>query len=239
MNSMLFKTPEEHANFVANEVATLLSAAIKSRGQAVLAVSGGKSPILLFEALSIQSIAWRFVTVFLVDERWVLPDDERSNEKLVRAHLLQRNAADAKFISVREAGDTPAAAADALSVMFVDSPALAKLSNGVDVAVLGIGEDGHTASWFPRSRELQTCFSSTRAYEAVSAEEGRDARVTMTLSSVSAAHKIFICAEGETKRMVLANAQGAGSVEQYPVRAVLRLPSDSDNDNNKVAIRLT
>ncbi len=235
MNSMLFKTPEEHANFVANEVATLLSAAIKSRGQAVLAVSGGKSPILLFEALSIQSIAWRFVTVFLVDERWVLPDDERSNEKLVRANLLQRNAADAKFISVREAGDTPAAAADALSVMFVDSPAFAK---GVDVAVLGIGEDGHTASWFPRSRELQTCFSSTRAYEAVSAEEGRDARVTMTLSSVSAAHKILICAEGETKRMVLANAQGEGSVEQYPVRAALRLPKSSDNNNAKVVIRL-
>jgi 6-phosphogluconolactonase len=233
MNSILFVTLDEHAKYVAEEIAVLLNAAIASRGEAVLAVSGGKSPIKLFVALRAQSIEWQHVTVCLVDERWVSVDHERSNEKLARDHLLQGKAADAKMISVWGAGTTPAAAAEALSAMFAAS---ASLSNGIDVAVMGMGDDGHTASWFPRSRELARCLSSTQAFEAVSAEEGREDRVTMTLSMIANARKIIMCVEGETKRAVLANAlanvTGAGSVEEYPVRAVLRLPED------RVSIRL-
>ncbi len=223
MNSMLFATPEEHANFVAAEVADFLNAAIQDREQAVLAVSGGKSPILLFEALSVQSIAWRLVTVLLVDERWVLPDDARSNEKLVRTHLIHRQAAAAKFMSVRHAGDTPALAAQALSTMFVDDRSLV---SGVDIVVLGVGDDGHTASWFPRSRELARCLVSPNAFEAVSADEGREARVTMTFPLIAAARRVFICAAGASKHAILLKAEEAGVVEEYPVRAALRLPTD-------------
>ncbi len=233
MNSILFATLDERARYVAEEIAVLLNAAIASRGAAVLAVSGGKSPIRLFEALRAQPVAWSRVTVCLVDERWVPVDNERSNEKLTRDYLLQGKAADAKMISVWDAGKTPTTAAAALSAMFTAS---APLSNGVDVAVMGMGDDGHTASWFPRSRELARCLSSTNAFEAVSAEEGREDRVTMTLSMVAKARKIIMCVEGETKRAVLAsaleNVAGAGSVEEYPVRAVLQLPE------GQLAIRL-
>jgi 6-phosphogluconolactonase len=227
MNSILFATQDEQAKYVAEEIAVLLNAAIASRGSAVLAVSGGKSPIKLFAALRVQPVAWDRVTVCLVDERWVPVDNERSNEKLARDYLMQGKAADAKMISVWGAGQTPAAAAMALSAMFAAS---APLSNGVDVAVMGMGDDGHTASWFPRSRELAHCLTSTNAFAAVSAEEGREDRVTMTLSTVAKVQKIIMCVEGETKRAVLANAlanvTGAGSVEEYPVRAVLRLPEE-------------
>jgi 6-phosphogluconolactonase len=233
MNSILFATLDEHAKYVAEEIAMLLNAAIASRGEAVLAVSGGKSPIKLFEALRAQPVAWRRVTVCLVDERWVSVDNERSNEKLARDYLLQGKAADAKMISVWDAGKTPAAAAMALSAIFAAS---APLSNGVDIAVMGMGDDGHTASWFPRSRELAHCLASTNAFAAVSAEEGREDRITMTLSMVAKARKIIMCIEGDAKRAVLANAltnvTGAGSVEEYPVRAVLQLPAD------QVGIRL-
>lgn len=224
MNSIAFLTPSAQAQYVAKEVGALLARAIASRGSAVLAVSGGKSPICLFEILRTQSIAWDCVTICLVDERWVAPDHERSNEKLVRMHLMQENAAPSTFMSVYNAGSTPDEAAQALSAVFVDEAAL---PFGIDVAILGMGDDGHTASWFPRSRELGDCLSSSRAYSAVSAEEGRDARVTMTLSCVSNARKIILCVEGDVKRVVLAKAaEGAliNSVEQYPVRAVLRLP---------------
>jgi 6-phosphogluconolactonase len=223
MNSMLFVTSGERSKYVAEEVARLLDGAIRLRGQALLAVSGGKSPIGLFETLRTQSIAWNRVTVCLVDERWVPPDHDRSNEKLVRAHLMQEKAAESTFISVYGAGSTPIEAATVLSAMYVDSPALA---SGIDIAILGMGEDGHTASWFPRSQELGDCLSSSHAYAAVSAEEGRDPRVTMTSSVVAKAKKIILCVEGDVKRAVLAAAAGAGGVEQYPVRAVLRLPDD-------------
>jgi 6-phosphogluconolactonase len=229
MNSIRFATPGEQSKYVAEEVARLLDSAITSRGQALLAVSGGKSPIGIFEILRSQPIAWGQVTICLVDERWVPPDHDRSNEKLIRVHLMQEKAAASKFISVYGAGSTPVEAAKVLSAMFIDSPAL---RSGVDVALLGMGEDGHTASWFPRSQELGDCLSSTHAYAAVSAEEARDPRVTMTLSAVANAKKIILCVEGEVKRAVLAEAAGAGGVEQYPVRAVLRLPDD------QVAIRV-
>ena len=220
MNSIAFVTPGEQSKYVAEEVAGLLASAITSRGHALLAVSGGKSPITLFEILRTHSIAWDRVTICLVDERWVPADHERSNEKLVRVHLMQEKAAASKFISVYGAGSTPAEAAQVLSAMFVDSAAL---EAGIDVAILGMGVDGHTASWFPRSRELGDCLSSSDAYVAVSPEEGRDPRVTMTLSAVAKAKKIILCVEGDLKRAVLAGATGAGDVEQYPVRAVLRL----------------
>ena len=223
MNSIRFTSPNEQSKYVAEEVARLLDSVIGSRGQALLAVSGGKSPIGLFEILRTQSIAWDRVTICLVDERWVPPDHDRSNEKLVRVNLMQEKAATSKFISVYGAGSTPAEAANVLSAMFVDSPVL---GSGVDVAILGMGDDGHTASWFPRSQELGDCLSSSHAYAAVSAEEGRDPRVTMTLSAVAKAKKIILCVEGDVKRAVLAGAAGAGDVEQYPVRAVLRLSDD-------------
>ncbi len=229
MNSIRFVTPGEQSKYVAEEAARLLDSAITSRGQALLAVSGGKSPIGIFEILRTQSIAWGQVTICLVDERWVPPDHDRSNEKLVRVHLMQEKAAASKFISVYGAGSTPVEAAKVLSAKFIDSPAL---GSGVDVALLGMGEDGHTASWFPRSQQLGDCLSSSHAYAAVSAEEGRDPRVTMTLSAVANAKKIILCVEGEVKRAVLADAAGAGGVEQYPVRAVLRLP------DNQAAIRV-
>ena len=226
MNSITFVTPEAQAKHVAEEVSALLASAITSRGTAILAVSGGKSPIRLFEMLRTQSIAWDRVTICLVDERWVPPDHARSNEKLVRDCLMQGNASPATFISVYNAGSTPVEAAAALSAMFSDA---APLSSPVDVAILGMGDDGHTASWFPRSRELGHCFSSRQAYAAVSAEEGRDARVTMTLSALTKARKIILCLEGDVKRAVLAKAAESSdkeSMTQYPVSAVLRLRGD-------------
>jgi 6-phosphogluconolactonase len=134
MNSIPFATLDEQSKYVAEEVARLLDSAITSRGQALLAVSGGKSPIRLFEILHTQSIAWDRVTICLVDERWVPPDHDRSNEKLVRVHLMQEKAAASKFISVYRAGSTPVEAAKVLSAMFVDSPAL---GSGIDIAIWG------------------------------------------------------------------------------------------------------
>lgn len=226
MNSTTFASTDQQAKKVAAEVAAILDDALKSRSHAYLAVSGGKSPIKLFEALRTQSIAWSDVTILLVDERWVPPDHERSNEKLVRVHLMQEKAADSKFISVYGAGATAIEAARALSNMFRDSPTFGR---GIDVAILGMGDDGHTASWFPRSAQLGECFSSSHAYAAVSAEEGRDERVTMTLSAVANAKKIILCVEGDVKRAVLAEAALPGSAEEYPVRAVLKLSDEKVN----------
>lgn len=83
---------------IAAHIADALRAAIAARGQASLAVSGGKSPIPMFEALREQDLDWAKVTVVLVDERVVPRDHEASNTALVAQHLLQGRAAQARFL---------------------------------------------------------------------------------------------------------------------------------------------
>ena len=74
---------------LASQIAVALKSAIDARGAASLVVSGGKSPVTLFEALRLEPIDWSRVSVALVDERWVGGDDPDSNEKLVRDNLLR------------------------------------------------------------------------------------------------------------------------------------------------------
>ncbi|MEX2373146.1 MAG: 6-phosphogluconolactonase, partial [Dehalococcoidia bacterium] len=143
-----FGSPDELADALARRIGDTLGEAIALRGAATLAVSGGRTPRRLFEALSHLPIAWDRVTIVLVDERFVPPDDERSNEKLARTHLMRDRAADAMLLplyspegSVEEA----AIKADA-KVSALPAP--------LDVAVLGMGPDGHTASFFPDAKNL-------------------------------------------------------------------------------------
>ena len=122
-----------------------LAAGIAARGAALLIVSGGRTPLRYFRALSDQPIDWSRVAVTLADERRVADDSPRSNAKLVREALLQGRAAAAPFVplaDVRLDEDQELAAANARIV---------NLPMPADVVALGMGDDGHTASWFPRA----------------------------------------------------------------------------------------
>src|SRR5580704_19576374 len=88
-------------------VAGCLSAAIGARGLASLVVSGGRSPVRLFEILRTQPLDWSRVCVALADERWVSPEDPQSNERLVRDVLLKDRAASGRFLGLKNAAPTP------------------------------------------------------------------------------------------------------------------------------------
>ena len=126
--------------------ANALRAAIAARGQASLAVSGGKSPIPLFEALREQDLDWSKVSVVLADERVVPRDHADSNTALVARHLLQGRAAAARFLLFfRELA--PTFNAEVLDALVRDAEErIRSLPWPLDVAVLGMGEDAHTAS---------------------------------------------------------------------------------------------
>lgn len=87
-------------------IADILLQGISENGQASLAVSGGSTPVDLFKKLSSLSLPWKHISICLVDERWVEPDDTDSNEKLVRTHLLQNHAAAASFTGMKNAAAT-------------------------------------------------------------------------------------------------------------------------------------
>jgi 6-phosphogluconolactonase len=208
----------ELAEALADRVAGALAIAIAARGAATLAVSGGTTPKAFFAALSKRAIEWSKVTVTLVDERMVPPAHERSNHRLATLFLLQNRAAEAGFVPLYHANG------DAEAVARAASDAIDALALPFDVVVLGMGTDGHTASFFPGGTALgavtdPACRQSVMAIEAPGAGEPR---LTLTLPRLVEAGLMVLHIEGEQKKAVLAKALGAGPEAEMPVRAVLR-----------------
>lgn len=133
---------------LANRIAADLDAAISDRGTASLVVSGGRSPVKLFERLRTQSLDWSHVSVALADERWLDPADPASNERLVRDVLRKDPAATARFTGLKNGAATPDLGAESAW------QTVAGVSRPLDIVVLGMGDDGHTASLFPGSPNL-------------------------------------------------------------------------------------
>lgn len=205
------------ASALAAAVARDLARGIAANGQALLAVSGGKTPLRFFQALSQQALAWANVVVSLVDERWVPPTDVRSNEALVRANLLQGPAAFARFVSLyTAAAATPEAGASTIAA------SIARLGLPLDALVLGMGEDGHTASFFPGGDHLAAAIDpdTNAVVLPMRAPGAGEPRITLTLPAILRSRAIYLHIEGERKRKVLEAARHAAST--YPVSTVLR-----------------
>ena len=210
------------ARLVAGMAADALSADIAARGRASLLVSGGSTPQETFEVLSGAPIAWQRVTAGLVDERWVAPDHAESNERLVRIHLLKERASQAAFVPMWIAADDIEAAA-------VDRDlAYRPLCEAASFVLLGMGTDGHVASWFPGMAELDAVISPPggKCVMAIEAEAAvTPLRLTLTGPAVFNAKQAVLLIFGDGKRKVLEAARGAEPAA-CPVRYVLDAMDD-------------
>lgn len=195
-----------------------LEAALAARGCASLIVSGGKTPRAMFEHLAMKDIDWSSVSIALADERWVPLEDPASNERFVREHLLRGAAAAARFVSMKNAAPSAAlGAAEAWS-------AYALLSRPFDCVLLGMGDDGHTASLFPANSNLEAALDAAGAPSCVAmrAPSTPYERLTLNLAALIDARDIFVSSTGEAKWEVYQSALRQGSALNLPVRAVLR-----------------
>jgi 6-phosphogluconolactonase len=202
----------------AGEIAAQLGRAIDLRGLASLVVSGGRSPVKLFEQLRTQPLDWSRVCVALADERWVEPTDANSNEKLVRGTLLRDNAAAARFAGLKNAAPSPDLGAVSAWETF------ARVPRPFDMTLLGMGDDGHTASLFPGSPNLRSALNPAASAGCVGmwAPDAPQPRLSLNLSALLDSRRIAILIGGEAKWSTYEAASGAGAVEDMPVRAVLR-----------------
>ncbi|MHB2267021.1 6-phosphogluconolactonase [Aliihoeflea sp. PC F10.4] len=199
------------ASTLAKKVADGLNAAIAQRGRATLAVSGGTTPARFFECLSAIELDWKNVIVTLADERFVPPSSDRSNEKLVRENLLVHKAAAASFVPLYSQGELDDVAAKA-------GEAIASLLP-LDILVLGMGTDGHTASLFPDADDADMLLTQTPgpAVLPVHAPSAGEPRLTLSLDALSKARATYLHIEGAEKRAVLERATEG----KLPVAAVL------------------
>ena len=202
----------------AADIAARLAHAIATRGLASLVVSGGHTPVKLFEQLRMQPLDWSRLCVALADERWVPPTDADSNERLVREVLLQGKAAAARFLGLKNAAPSPDLGAVSAWETF------ARIPRPFDMTVLGMGDDGHTASLFPGSPNLRSALNPAAAAGCVGmwAPSAPQPRLSLNVSALLDSRRIVILIAGEAKWRTYMAAIAAGAVEDMPVRAVLR-----------------
>lgn len=213
-----FTDGNAQATALAACIAERLRAGLEARGHAVLAVSGGSTPQAFFACLAEEPLDWARVQITLVDERWVSADSPRANARLVQSTLLQHAARRADFVPLYTGAATPEAglAEAAARINALPSP--------FDAVVLGMGDDGHTASFFPGGDHLDAALDphNHAAVIPMRAPTAGEPRITLTLARLLETRALYLLISGAHKREVLADAQlGLGVAQHYPVRAVL------------------
>ena len=199
------------------KVSDLLRAAIETEGKASLVVSGGRTPVGFFHLLSQCELDWSKVTIALADERWVNADHAASNEKLVRENLLINEAYKAEYLALKNSAE---------NALDGETECQQRL-NAIDrftVVILGMGDDGHTASLFPGSDALARGLDMHSGVDciAVTPLDAPHQRMSMTLPRLLNSESLVIHISGASKQQVLTQANAGDDVMELPIRAILQ-----------------
>jgi 6-phosphogluconolactonase len=192
-----FNSKDQLDQALCADLVKIIQRAISENGSANILLSGGSSPIRLYELMSNAEISWSKVLIGLVDERFVPPINEFSNEKMIREKLIQNNALSARF-----AGMVANSLDQIENVNFISSkyqPFMQK----VDLVLLGMGEDGHTASLFPNDEVSEQLLRSSEIgiYNTISPNFPNN-RITCSAAMLLQADNIVLMLSGEKKLQV-------------------------------------
>ena len=200
---------------LASVLASELTNALQQREQVLFVVPGGRTPAPVFDTLSAVDLPWERIVVVPTDERWLPEDNPRSNARMIRAHLLQENAARARFLSLYTGDPSPEDGFGKLAEQV--EPLLP-----VSVALMGMGTDMHVASLFADCPNLAAALRDeapdVMAMRPPSQPEARISLSGPVLDGALAKHLVIV---GQDKRAALEQARRIGDPLQAPVMAVL------------------
>jgi 6-phosphogluconolactonase len=220
-----------------------LQAELGAHSTTWLLLSGGTTPAPVYSALATQVLEWTRIVVSLVDDRDVDPEADGSNERLVRETLLRERAARARFRPLHTEGQSLEDAVRASNASWLrsdDSPGVradgvgdhpANFSDGsasvsIAAAVLGMGDDGHTASLFPGAANLDAAFASVAPYAAIDATGCPVAgiwprRISLTPAGLAPVRHCVLLIRGAEKRATFERALAPGDARDMPIRVAI------------------
>jgi len=201
------------AQALACRIALALWETLDRAPQAYLMLSGGSTPVPMLRALSQQTLPWERVIVTLADERWVAPDQPESNTRMIHETLLQGPAAAAQWRGLYTGDATVETGCERLNAEIWTA-------RDPDVLVLGMGDDGHTASLFPDLPELRQWSRADAPASLLVAHTAASPlpRISFSGRVLHRARHTLIHIQGENKRQVLASA----SRQSLPIAAFMR-----------------
>ena len=212
------------AEHLAGELSALMTNAIMQKGSAVLVLSGGSTPKPLFEELAKHDVDWSKVIITLVDERWVDESHELSNAAFMKTYLLNKLPDAVKFVPLYQAADSVDASLPSVLDDYLKATAsTAEAPREFDIVILGMGGDGHTASFFPDAdnvadlvdidseNALLTCHSPSTQVE----------RVTWSLPILLNTDFLALHFTGESKKAVFETACEDGAKTELPIRSAI------------------
>lgn len=218
----IFETRDDMVSALKAVITEQLLAGLLRDGKASWAVSGGSTPAPLFEAISHEGLDWSRVQIALVDERWVGVDHPRSNEAFMKGALAKNMSAKARFIGMKTPNDTPWAAVEPVNARY------AAVKQPFDSVLLGMGADGHTASFFPDAEGLESALDPVWARSCVALKAKKSEvtgdeidRMSLSASAIMAAKHTVLMITGPEKKQVLETALEPGS--DLPVGRLARL----------------
>ena len=212
-----YDSVEEMADAVAGDVGFIIESALDARGEAMIALPGGKTPLPIYERIARQKLQWKKVTIIPTDERLVPMDSELSNVRSIARTFLPLGARVVPIVG------------DIADYRLAGNSADARLQDlhwPPDLVWLGVGKDGHTASIFA-GPDLQDALEAPKARRAVGVmpepmpEEAPAARVTLTRAAILSARTVTIAITGQDKRDLLEQAIEQGQMSKLPIGRVL------------------
>jgi len=219
-----FPDQQQLVQKLADVIEVSINQSITERGRAILALSGGSTPKPLFAELAIRKINWSAVIITLVDERWVDETHELSNAAFMKTFLLSKMPEKAKFVPLYHVAENPAGSLiHVLRDYCVATDSSIDRPAAFDVVVLGMGNDGHTASFFPDASNIAELVSGNTddALQCCESETTQVPRITWSLPILLNTQMLVLHITGSSKRAVFERALSASDATELPIRSAI------------------